>query len=236
MLCIEIIIKIQIMENKQLIIEAASMLVALKQDNVPRVNECNIANQTSNNINKTVLYFEQQRLILLRHASLCKNDEHCTSPHCVFMKSLWTHVKICKTKGCTHIYCKSSLLVLSHFAKCKDPSCQICDPVRQLICTNADIGTQQTNNTISNQSSGVSSNSEVINKVYNTYQGKIWKAVRIVMKYRIKELSFTDREVEIIEKELYLNAKTLNSYKDQETLLERITKITIQPEYLLNKS
>lgn len=82
--------------------------------------------------NDRVLY-KQQRLLLLRHASLCTaNEGECKrTAHCASMKRLWEHIKLCKDEDCTYPHCFSSRYVLGHYRKCKEPNCEICEPVRK---------------------------------------------------------------------------------------------------------
>jgi hypothetical protein len=218
------------MENTQ-IIETASMLLALKHDTTT-LNVCNIA-KLNNNVNKPTLFLKHQCLILLRHASLCKNEDgQCgTTPYCTRIKLLWKHVKICKDIKCIYPDCISSRKVIAHYNKCEDQNCKICGPVQQLIRNKVDINDK----VISGVSSTLRSPDPLednkimyindIQNLYNSYCAKIWKIVRIDMKNRIRESSFSDESVEMIEEELYQNANTLNSYKDPKTLNERLNKI-----------
>jgi E1A/CREB-binding protein len=89
---------------------------------------------------KQVLKQQQQRLLLLRHASKCPHEQdHCTvTPHCASMKQLWSHIMGCKDQECTVPHCVSSRYVLSHYSKCKEPNCPVCGPVRDAIKKNVD--------------------------------------------------------------------------------------------------
>ena len=47
---------------------------------------------------------KQQRLLLLRHASMCQYEEagKCpVTPHCTSMKRLWEHMEHCRNQQCT---------------------------------------------------------------------------------------------------------------------------------------
>ena len=80
---------------------------------------------------KKVLMQKQQRLLLLRHASACKNDVDCkVTPLCSTIKVLWKHLAKCKEPKCDTQHCMSSRYVLSHYSKCKDEACSVCGPVR----------------------------------------------------------------------------------------------------------
>ena len=83
---------------------------------------------------------QQQRLLLLRHASGCRHENgKCpVTPHCARMKWLWRHINDakCKDPQCQVAHCVSSRYVLSHYRRCKDPRCAVCGPVRQVIQRN----------------------------------------------------------------------------------------------------
>ena len=81
---------------------------------------------------------QQQRLLLLRHASKCPHENgNCpVTPHCVGMKRLWKHIAECKDQQCQMAHCVSSRYVLSHYHRCKDPRCAVCGPVREAIQRN----------------------------------------------------------------------------------------------------
>eukprot|EP00598_Pedospumella_elongata_P008379 CAMPEP_0185012788 /NCGR_PEP_ID=MMETSP1098-20130426/98477_1 /TAXON_ID=89044 /ORGANISM="Spumella elongata, Strain CCAP 955/1" /LENGTH=2117 /DNA_ID=CAMNT_0027541853 /DNA_START=291 /DNA_END=6644 /DNA_ORIENTATION=+ len=87
---------------------------------------------------KQVLKQQQQRLLLLRHASKCPHDSgRCpVTPHCWSMKQLWKHIMSCKDQECKVPHCVSSRYVLSHYSKCKEPTCPVCGPVREAIKRN----------------------------------------------------------------------------------------------------
>ena len=86
-----------------------------------------------------VLRQQQQRLLLLRHASKCKfgtdaNPAICTATkHCAQMKKLWAHITKCKNTSCQTPHCVSSRYVLSHYNRCKEQKCAVCKPVRDAI-------------------------------------------------------------------------------------------------------
>lgn len=85
-----------------------------------------------------VLRQQQQRLLLLRHASKCphENGKCPVTPHCAGMKRLWKHIAECKDQQCQMAHCVSSRYVLSHYHRCKDPRCAVCGPVRDAIQRN----------------------------------------------------------------------------------------------------
>ncbi|CAN0302855.1 unnamed protein product, partial [Discosporangium mesarthrocarpum] len=78
---------------------------------------------------------QQQRLLLLRHASKCPHEtDPCNvTPHCRAMKQLWKHIAECKIQTCDVPHCVSSRFVLSHYHRCKKPKCAVCAPVREVI-------------------------------------------------------------------------------------------------------
>ena len=88
-----------------------------------------------------VLRRQQERLCLLRHASICHdNTEETTSsvvkcelPYCPEMKVLWKHICDCDNRVCEFNHCISSRYVLSHYKECKEASCEVCLPVRNAI-------------------------------------------------------------------------------------------------------
>jgi len=80
------------------------------------------------------LKHQQQRLLLLRHASKCPHSSGCpVTPHCAGMKVLWKHIADCKDSVCNVKHCTSSRYVLSHYQRCKDVRCELCGPVREAI-------------------------------------------------------------------------------------------------------
>jgi hypothetical protein len=51
---------------------------------------------------------QQQRLLLLRHASKCPHEHVCPiTPHCGQMKVLWKHIVACKMPDCKVLTCPS---------------------------------------------------------------------------------------------------------------------------------
>eukprot|EP00602_Paraphysomonas_sp_CaronLab_P005647 CAMPEP_0185028304 /NCGR_PEP_ID=MMETSP1103-20130426/13948_1 /TAXON_ID=36769 /ORGANISM="Paraphysomonas bandaiensis, Strain Caron Lab Isolate" /LENGTH=1753 /DNA_ID=CAMNT_0027562681 /DNA_START=94 /DNA_END=5355 /DNA_ORIENTATION=- len=96
---------------------------------------------------KQVLRQQQQRLLLLRHASKCPHEESCqVTPHCKPMKELWKHIMGCKDQNCKTPHCVSSRYVLSHYSKCKEQNCPVCGPVRDAIRKNYDKSVKVANN------------------------------------------------------------------------------------------
>ena len=85
-----------------------------------------------------ILRQQQQRLLMLRHASICTNENGiCTfSASCHAMKILWHHIKSCKDNNCKTKHCISSKYVLSHYSNCKDNMCERCFPVREAMRKN----------------------------------------------------------------------------------------------------
>jgi TAZ zinc finger len=49
---------------------------------------------------KQVLKQQQQRLLLLRHASKCPHEQCTVTNHCANMKILWKHIMSCKEHEC----------------------------------------------------------------------------------------------------------------------------------------
>ena len=86
----------------------------------------------------SVLRQQQQRLLLMRHASRCQHENgKCPgTAHCPRMKRLWKHIAECKDQQCQMAHCVSSRYVLSHYHRCKDQRCAVCGPVRDAIQRN----------------------------------------------------------------------------------------------------
>jgi hypothetical protein len=74
---------------------------------------------------RQVLKHQQQRLLLLRHASKCQSEGQCrATPFCAAYKVLWKHIMKCKEQRCPTAHCVSSRFVLNHYSKCDDKSCE----------------------------------------------------------------------------------------------------------------
>eukprot|EP00565_Helicotheca_tamesis_P000771 CAMPEP_0185734664 /NCGR_PEP_ID=MMETSP1171-20130828/23163_1 /TAXON_ID=374046 /ORGANISM="Helicotheca tamensis, Strain CCMP826" /LENGTH=694 /DNA_ID=CAMNT_0028404725 /DNA_START=311 /DNA_END=2395 /DNA_ORIENTATION=+ len=86
-------------------------------------------------VRQRVCLHQQQRLLLLRHASTCPfGDGRCPkTKHCGAMKRLWKHIVDCKNGECLVPHCVSSRYVLSHYYKCRDMGCNVCVPVRDAV-------------------------------------------------------------------------------------------------------
>lgn len=79
---------------------------------------------------------QQQRLLLLRHASKCHfaDEGQCSiTPQCYQMKLLWEHLQNCRNNLCSYSHCMSSRYVLEHFSKCKNLRCPLCGPI--VVCS-----------------------------------------------------------------------------------------------------
>jgi hypothetical protein len=61
---------------------------------------------------------QQQRLLLLRHASKCTAGAACKTKFCPKMVELWRHMKQCRDKNCQTAHCLSSRCVLHHYRIC----------------------------------------------------------------------------------------------------------------------
>ncbi len=88
-------------------------------------------------LRKMTIRRQQQRLILLRHASKCTLGDKCESTICPKMVKLWGHMKNCKDNNCTTEHCVTSRYVLNHYRMCKElkrtATCEICAPVMKAI-------------------------------------------------------------------------------------------------------
>lgn len=81
---------------------------------------------------KDLLYQQQQRILMLQHASRCNLLEGaCPQPHCWSMQKLWKHVTQCSQPKCPTPHCVSSRYVMAHYSKCNDQACRMCAPARQ---------------------------------------------------------------------------------------------------------
>lgn len=80
-----------------------------------------------------VILQQQQRLLLLRHASKCNAGPQCSTKFCEQMVTLWKHMKTCRNKNCKTSHCLSSRCVLNHYRICKSngrtATCEVCGPV-----------------------------------------------------------------------------------------------------------
>mmetsp|Transcript_5569 Transcript_5569/g.8264 ORF Transcript_5569/g.8264 Transcript_5569/m.8264 type:complete len:517 (+) Transcript_5569:125-1675(+) len=75
---------------------------------------------------------QQQRILLLRHASKCPclDGAECkVTPICSKMKILWSHIQRCRKESCSFPQCVSSQNVLAHFKGCKNLRCPLCGPI-----------------------------------------------------------------------------------------------------------
>ena len=90
----------------------------------------------SGNDRQQVLRYQQQRLLLLRHAAKCPHEDgRCpVNPHCAGMKRLWKHIAECEDQKCQIPHCVSSRYVLSHYHRCKDTRCPVCIWVLYPLC------------------------------------------------------------------------------------------------------
>ncbi|CAM9226043.1 unnamed protein product [Chrysoparadoxa australica] len=93
---------------------------------------------------KQVLRQQQQRLLLLRHASTCTSKGNCLdTPHCAAMQTLWKHIAECRTQECQVPHCVSSRYVLWHYHRCREQQCELCSPVRDALRAHRDLNLQQ---------------------------------------------------------------------------------------------
>ena len=78
-----------------------------------------------------VLWQQQLRLIVLRHAMICQQEVCQVTRCCEEMKALWRHMDGCRqSQQCPYSHCTSSRYVLSHFHSCRDAQCMVCQPLR----------------------------------------------------------------------------------------------------------
>ena len=90
---------------------------------------------------KKQIRLQQQRLLLLRHASKCNKGDKCKTPYCKEMVALWRHIKKCTDRYCATPHCLSSRCVLNHYRICKkdrkSATCEVCAPVIRRTRTEA---------------------------------------------------------------------------------------------------
>jgi hypothetical protein len=93
----------------------------------------------SNDLSPEHIVKEQSvRLSLLCHASQCPHQKNTcpVTPVCWAIKELWSHITVCKDQECNMKHCLSSRYILSHFSKCTNIGCPVCDLVRSQIRRN----------------------------------------------------------------------------------------------------
>jgi hypothetical protein len=106
----------------------------------------------------------QQRLLYLRHASICQLNNCHVINNCNLTKSLWHHIVRCKSLNCNNSYCESSRNILNHFLKCNDILCTICMPVKQSINIENELNNK--NKIVINQ---IDNNKDRNRKILNKY-------------------------------------------------------------------
>merc|ERR1712050_249596 len=101
------------MGNKNTNISANSTLTP----DVEKVQNKNLQQITKKQLlddKKKTLKNQTTRLILLRHASKCKNGAKCKIKVCPDMVKLWNHMKECYDDNCRYKHCLSSRCILNH--------------------------------------------------------------------------------------------------------------------------
>jgi len=92
---------------------------------------------------KKQIRLQQQRLLLLRHASKCTLGAACKTQYCAEMVKLWKHIKKCTDRYCSTPHCLSSRCVLNHYRICKrerkSATCEVCAPVIKKTRTKEDF-------------------------------------------------------------------------------------------------
>jgi hypothetical protein len=92
----------------------------------------------SNSSPEQIVKEQSMRLSLLCHASQCPHQKNTcpVTPFCWAIKELWSHITVCKDQECNVKHCLSSRYILSHFSKCTNVGCAVCDLVRSQIKRN----------------------------------------------------------------------------------------------------
>ena len=75
---------------------------------------------------------KSDRLLLLRHCYLCRNNNCIISDKCKKGKEILQHISKCSDPLCQYNYCHSSKLCINHLNNCENQNCQICNPIRFL--------------------------------------------------------------------------------------------------------
>ena len=75
---------------------------------------------------------KRERLLLLRHCYMCRNNYCIISDKCKKGKNILHHISKCKDPSCQYEYCSTSKMVINHFHNCNDCNCKICNPIRYL--------------------------------------------------------------------------------------------------------
>jgi len=78
----------------------------------------------------------QQQLFLLLHAEHCSKSEtsgedtECLTDHCRLMKGVLKHLSVCTNENqCKVPHCGSSRAILAHWNECKNRDCGVCPHV-----------------------------------------------------------------------------------------------------------
>lgn len=145
---------------------------------------------------RKVIKQQQQRLILLRHASKCTLGPACNIRFCDQMVELWNHMKMCRDQNCTTKHCLSSRCVLNHYRICKDQmksSCEVCAPVMEIIRRqDVDIGGQSQNQHHDNIQSSNNNIPSTTNATTNTNQ--------LTMEFLAKQQKLDQQQHQLLQK------------------------------------
>ncbi|CAH8547179.1 unnamed protein product [Dicrocoelium dendriticum] len=81
----------------------------------------------------------QQHLALLLHAEHCRrlgkdSSNSCLIRHCCVMQQVLSHIESCfPEENCSFPHCRSSKLILRHFRRCQNRSCDVCGAVQKPV-------------------------------------------------------------------------------------------------------
>jgi len=104
----------------------------------PHISRVGVASNSDCDKRKLI----QQQLILLFHATKCKNSNaynSCQINHCDVMKRVMQHMPTCSDgKNCTVPHCASSKQIIFHWKSCQKTDCGVCQPLRQKGQTSGD--------------------------------------------------------------------------------------------------
>jgi Bromodomain/TAZ zinc finger len=110
---------------------------ALSINHLSIENSSKVASRKHNESENRRILSQQQRLLLLRHASKCQLGRDCHVKNCDKVVPLWRHMQQCMDKSCKIAHCFSSRRVLNHYLICKSQNktstCEVCGPVMKRI-------------------------------------------------------------------------------------------------------
>lgn len=87
--------------------------------------------------NNDMITFLQQSLLILLHTRNCPTINlslfSCDNPVCKYRKLIVQHVFTCQDRFCNIPRCNISRFLLTHWRKCFDIQCDLCNPVKKIV-------------------------------------------------------------------------------------------------------